>query len=89
LTAKLLNGKNRYNKRVKIPERKFREVLHLFVLDLSATITTPVIKAAKEGYVLAIGEDKKKKYEEALINPTDIASIPAILVLDRTWIFGD
>ena len=32
-----MNGKNRYYKRAKISERKFREVLRLFALDLPAT----------------------------------------------------
>ncbi|XDZ70403.1 6-phosphogluconolactonase [Alphaproteobacteria bacterium LSUCC0744] len=51
------------------------------------TITPPVIQAAKQVYVLAIGEEKKCKYEEALLDPDDINSIPARLVLNRTWIF--
>jgi len=51
------------------------------------TITPPVIKAAKQVYVLAIGDEKRRKYEEALLDPEDISSIPARLVLDRTWIF--
>lgn len=51
------------------------------------TITPPVIQAAKSVYVLAIGDEKRRKYEEALLDPKDISSIPARLVLDRTWIF--
>ena len=51
------------------------------------TITPLVIQAAKRVYVLAIGEEKRRKYEEALLEPEDISSIPARLVLDRTWIF--
>jgi len=51
------------------------------------TITPVVIKSAKKVYVLAIGDEKKRKYEEALAHPEDINSIPARLVLDRTWIF--
>jgi 6-phosphogluconolactonase/glucosamine-6-phosphate isomerase/deaminase len=51
------------------------------------TITPPVIQAAKQVYVLAIGDEKRRKYEEALLDPKDISSIPARLVLDRTWIF--
>ena len=51
------------------------------------TITPPVIESAKQVYVLAIGDEKKRKYEEALLDPEDINSIPARLVLDRTWIF--
>ena len=37
--------------------------------------------------MLAIGEEKRRKYEEALQDPDDINSMPARLVLDRTWIF--
>jgi len=51
------------------------------------TITPPVIQAAKKVYVLAIGDEKRRKYEEALLDPEDISSILARLVLDRTWIF--
>lgn len=51
------------------------------------TITPPVIQSAKRVYVLAIGDKKRRKYEEALLDPQDISSIPARLVLDRTWIF--
>ena len=51
------------------------------------TITPPVIQSAKKVYVLAIGDEKRRKYEEALLDPEDISSIPARLVLDRTWIF--
>jgi len=51
------------------------------------TITPPVIQSAKQVYVLAIGDEKRRKYEEALFDPEDISSIPARLVLDRTWIF--
>ena len=45
------------------------------------------MKSAKKVYVLAIGKEKRRKYEEALLNPQDISTIPARLVLDRTWIF--
>ena len=51
------------------------------------TITPPVIQSAKEIYVLAIGEKKRHKYEEALINPEGISSIPARLVLHGNWFF--
>ena len=51
------------------------------------TITPPFIKSAKQIYTLAIGEDKRRKYEEALLNPDDIASIPARMVLHGNWIF--
>ena len=51
------------------------------------TITPRVVKAAKQVYVLAVGDDKRRKYEEALLYPDDINLIPARLVLDKTWIF--
>ena len=51
------------------------------------TITPRVIKSAKQVYVLAFGKEKRRKYEEALLNPEDISSIPARFVLDREWIF--
>ena len=51
------------------------------------TITPAVILAAKNVYVLAVGAEKRLKYEEAMRDPSDIMSIPARLVLNRTWIF--
>lgn len=51
------------------------------------TITPPVIRNAREVIVMAIGEQKRAMYEEALHDPTDIDAIPARLVLDRTWVF--
>ena len=51
------------------------------------TITPPVIRAAKQVYVLAIGDEKKRMYEELCRDPEDITSIPARLVLDRAWFF--
>lgn len=52
------------------------------------TITPPVIQRAKQVFVLAIGTEKQSKYEQALHDPQDIESIPARLVMDRTWIFN-
>lgn len=68
-------------------ERKVVSVVGPKVPLERLTITPPVIKAAKKVYVLAIGDEKRRKYEEALLDPEDIGSIPARLVLDRTWIF--
>jgi len=51
------------------------------------TITPPVIQSAKQVYVLAIGDEKRRKYGEALLDRGNINSMPARLVLDRTWIF--
>jgi len=51
------------------------------------TISPVVIQSAKQVFVLAIGDKKRRKYEEALIDPDDIKSIPARLVLNKTWIF--
>jgi len=52
------------------------------------TITPPVIKNAGQVFVLALGEQKRTVYEEALHDPSNIYAIPARLVLNRTWIFG-
>jgi 6-phosphogluconolactonase len=68
-------------------QRKVVPVVGLKAPHRRLTITPPVIKAAKQVYVLAIGDEKRRKYEEALLDPEDISSIPARLVLDRTWIF--
>ncbi len=51
------------------------------------TITPKVINNAKEIFVLCFGDEKRKKYEEALTKPNDYDSIPARLVLNRNWIF--
>jgi 6-phosphogluconolactonase len=53
------------------------------------TITSPVIQSARHVFVMALGEQKRAVYEEALRDPEDIDSIPARLVLNRTWIFDD
>ncbi len=51
------------------------------------TITPRVIRNTKNIIVLCFGEQKRKKYEEALLDPYDFDSIPARLVLDRNWVF--
>lgn len=51
------------------------------------TITPPVIRNARHVLVMALGQQKRALYEEALRNPSDIDTLPARLVLDRTWIF--
>jgi len=53
------------------------------------TITPKVIKSARQVFVMAIGEQKRAVYEKALQDPEDIDSLPARLVLNRHWIFGD
>lgn len=53
------------------------------------TITPPLIQDVRDVFVLALGKQKRAVYEEALSNPTDIDAIPARLVLNRIWIFGD
>jgi 6-phosphogluconolactonase len=68
-------------------ERKVVPVIGPITPFRRLTITPPVIQSAKKVYVLAIGDEKRRKYEEALFDPEDISSIPARLVLDRTWIF--
>ena len=50
-------------------------------------IITPVINNAKEIFILCFGNEKRKKYEEVLLDPDDYNSIPARLVLDRNWVF--
>jgi len=52
------------------------------------TITPKIIQSARHVFVLAIGEQKKAIYEKALQLPDDVDSIPARLVLDKTWIIG-
>ena len=53
------------------------------------TITPHIIRSAREVFVLALGQQKRSIYEDALRDPADIKSIPARLVLNATWIFGD
>ena len=53
------------------------------------TITPPVIRNARHVLVMALGQQKRAVYEEALRNSSDIDTFPARLVLDRTWIFGE
>lgn len=53
------------------------------------TITPIMIQNASEVFVLALGKQKRAVYEEAQRNPADIEAIPARLVLNRTWIFGE
>lgn len=53
------------------------------------TITPPVIKSARHVFVIALGEQKYAMYKEALRDPMNIETIPARIVLNRTWIFGD
>jgi len=53
------------------------------------TVTPAVILGAREVFVMALGRQKQNIYERALQNPGDIDSIPARLVLSKTWIFGD
>lgn len=52
------------------------------------TITPAVIASAKQVVVLAVGEPKRKVFQEALRCPDDIDALPARLVLNRTWFFG-
>lgn len=52
------------------------------------TITPPVILAARQVFVMALGQQKRAVYESALLNPSDINTIPARLVLNRTWVLA-
>jgi 6-phosphogluconolactonase/glucosamine-6-phosphate isomerase/deaminase len=53
------------------------------------TITPPVIRNARYIIVMALGQQKRAIYEQALRDPNDIDTLPARLVLNRTWIFGE
>ena len=53
------------------------------------TITPKVIQSARHVFVMAVGEQKKAVYEKALQDPEGIDSLPARLVLNKNWIFGD
>jgi len=64
------------------------------VLDSGAeysrlTITSPVILQASNVFVLAIGKRKRAVYDEAILSKSDFQSLPARLVLDKVWFFGD
>jgi 6-phosphogluconolactonase len=51
------------------------------------TITPLVIDTAKQVFVLAIGEKKRAKYLEGLLDEENINALPARLVLNSRWIF--
>ena len=53
------------------------------------TITPKVISDSAEVFVLAFGKSKGRVLLEALRNPNDIASCPARLVLNATWLLDD
>jgi 6-phosphogluconolactonase len=53
------------------------------------TITPTVIRNARHVLVMALGQKKRAIYEEALRNPSDIDTLPARLVLDKTWILRE
>jgi 6-phosphogluconolactonase len=53
------------------------------------SITSAIIQDAREVFVLALGKQKRAVYEEAQRHPADTNAIPARLVLNRTWIFGE
>lgn len=52
------------------------------------TVTPPVIRSAREVFVLAPG-DKSALYEVAQRDPADVDTLPARLVLGATWLLGD
>lgn len=71
---------------------KFRKVIHVKGLNQHLdriTVTPVVIQSANHVFVLAIGQEKHVVYDSALLEPDNIDAIPARLVLDRTWIFGE
>jgi 6-phosphogluconolactonase len=53
------------------------------------TITPPIIEKAHYVFIMALGNQKSAVYKAALSEPSNIDGIPARLVLNRTWIFGD
>lgn len=53
------------------------------------TITPKVIGRAKHVLVMAYGQQKRMVYEKALAYPKEIDSLPARLVLDGEWFFGE
>jgi len=52
------------------------------------TITPKVIDSAIKVFVMAIGPDKLRLYNRALLVPDDIDEIPARLVIGKNWIFN-
>lgn len=53
------------------------------------TVAPSVLQNAKKVFVLAIGEQKRLVYEAAMCSADDFAAIPACLVLNHIWIFGE
>ncbi len=53
------------------------------------TVTPPVLINAKKVFVLAIGQKKRLIHEAAMRSSTNVMTIPACLVLNDIWIFGD
>lgn len=53
------------------------------------TVTPSVLLGARETFVMALGRQKLSLHHQALRDPADIDALPARLVLDKTWIFGE
>jgi 6-phosphogluconolactonase len=53
------------------------------------TITPALIKSARDTFILALGEQKRILYQKLQTFPSAYDVIPARLVLNGTWIFGD
>ena len=53
------------------------------------TVTPPVLINAKKVFVLAIGQKKRLIHEAAMRSSTNVMTIPACLVLNHIWIFGE
>lgn len=51
------------------------------------TITPAVISAARHVFVLALGNEKRRVYDEALQEPIGVDDMPVRMVLSGTWIF--
>jgi 6-phosphogluconolactonase len=49
------------------------------------TITPPMIAQSSQVFVMALGPAKSTVYQQAQVEPQDIAALPARLVLNATW----
>ena len=53
------------------------------------TVTPSVLLRARETFVMALGRQKLSLHHQALRDPADIDALPARIVLEKTWIFGE
>jgi len=50
------------------------------------TITPKMVSNAKKVYVMALGNKKYLKFKDIFLDPADIKSFPARLLLGSTWV---